>query len=66
MAFESIKAEIDLLLTAMINQPEDAHEIREQVREKLNQLRAMGMPLPADLVALEAKLDDDGNAEAAG
>jgi hypothetical protein len=59
MAFESIKAEIDLLLAAMINQPEDAREIHEQVREKLNELRAMGMPLPADLVALEEKLDAD-------
>jgi hypothetical protein len=59
MAFESIKAEIDLLLAAMINQPEDAREIHEQVREKLNELRAVGMPLPADLVALEEKLDAD-------
>ena len=66
MAFESIKAEIDLLLAAMINQPEDIREIREQVREKLNELRAVGMPLPADLVALEARLnrDEDGEAEA--
>ncbi|MEQ1937566.1 hypothetical protein ABMA46_04845 [Mesorhizobium sp. CN5-321] len=65
MAFESIKAEIDLLLAAMINQPEDAREIREQVREKLNELRAMGMPLPADLVALESKLDraEDGDSD---
>ena len=65
MAFESIKAEIDLLLAAMINQPEDIREIREQVREKLNELRAVGMPLPADLVALEARLnrDEDGQAE---
>jgi len=59
MAFESIKAEIDLLLAAMINQPQDVREIREQVREKLNELRAVGMPLPADLVALEEKLDAD-------
>jgi hypothetical protein len=59
MAFESIKAEIDLLLAAMINQPEDIREIREQVREKLNELRAMGMPLPADLVAREARLDQE-------
>ena len=59
MAFESIKAEIDLLLAAMINQPEDAREIHEQVREKLNELRAVGMPLPADLVALEAQMDRD-------
>jgi hypothetical protein len=59
MAFESIKAEIDLLLAAMVNQPEDAREIHEQVREKLNELRAMGMPLPANLVALEAQMDRD-------
>ena len=65
MAFESIKAEIDLLLAAMINQPEDAREIREQVREKLNEMRAMGMPLPADLVALESRLDraEDGESD---
>jgi hypothetical protein len=64
MAFESIKAELDLLLAAMINQPEDVREIREQVREKLNELRAMGMPLPADLVALEAGIDRDEEGEA--
>jgi len=57
MAFEAIKAEIDLLLADMVNQPEDAREIREQVREKLNELRALGLPLPADLVALEKNLD---------
>lgn len=59
MAFEAIKAEIDLLLADMVNQPQDAREIREQLREKLNELRAMGLPLPADLVALEARLDAD-------
>lgn len=57
MAFESIKAEIDLLLASMVNQPQDAREIREQVREKLNELRALGLPLPADLVRLESQLD---------
>jgi hypothetical protein len=64
VAFESIKAELDLLLAEMINQPQDAREVREQVREKLNELRAMGMPLPADLVALEARLDRDEDGEA--
>lgn len=57
MAFESLKAEIDILMAEMVNQPQDAQEIREQVREKLNELRAMGMPLPADLVELEKRLD---------
>lgn len=58
MALEEIKAQISLLLEQMVNQPEDEHELLEQVREKLNELRAMGMPLPTDLVALEKQLED--------
>lgn len=58
MALEDIKAQISLLLEQMVNQPEDEHELLEQVREKLNELRAMGMPLPGDLVALEKQLED--------
>ncbi|CDX37474.1 hypothetical protein LCM4577_00595 [Mesorhizobium sp. LCM 4577] len=65
MALEAIKAQIDLLLQEMINQPEDEHEIQEQLREKLRELRAMGLPLPADLVELEKRLDDDLDAEEA-
>ncbi|RVC78683.1 MAG: hypothetical protein EOS58_20285 [Mesorhizobium sp.] len=63
MALESLKAQISLLLEEMVNQPEDQHEIQEQLREKLQELRAMGLPLPADLVALERRLDDDFYAE---
>ena len=58
MAFEQIKAQIALLLEEMIEQPEDAHEVHEQLREKLSELRAMGMPLPDDLVDLEKRLDE--------
>ncbi|RAZ90092.1 MULTISPECIES: hypothetical protein [Mesorhizobium] len=63
MALESLKAQISLLLEEMINQPEDEHEIQEQLREKLRELRAMGLPLPADLVELEQRLDDDLDVE---
>ncbi|AZO60416.1 MAG: hypothetical protein EOQ55_29045 [Mesorhizobium sp.] len=59
MALESFKAQISLLLEEMVNQPEDDHEIQELLREKLREMRAMGLPLPADLVALEKQLDDD-------
>lgn len=59
MAFEDIKAEIALLFEQMVNQPQDAHEIREMVREKLNSLRASGLPLPEDLVALEKRIETD-------
>ncbi|MBN9552116.1 MAG: hypothetical protein J0H31_25470 [Alphaproteobacteria bacterium] len=65
MALEAIKAQIDLLLQEMINQPEDEHEIQEQLREKLGEMRAMGLPLPADLVELEKRLDDDLDAKEA-
>lgn len=59
MAFEAIKAEIALLMEQMVDQPEDRHEIQEQVRTKLNELRALGLPLPADLVELEKRLDEE-------
>lgn len=59
MALEEFKARISLLLEEMVNQPEDQHEIQEQLREKLREMRAMGLPLPSDLVALEKRLDDD-------
>ena len=59
MALEELKAQISLLLEEMINQPEDQHEVQEQLREKLREMRAMGLPLPADLVELEKRLDND-------
>jgi hypothetical protein len=57
MALEELKAQIGFLMQQMVDQPEDAHEVQERLREKLNEFRAMGMPLPADLVELEKKLD---------
>lgn len=59
MAFEDIKAQIALLVEEMVKRPADAHEIHESLREHLNELKAMGMPLPDDLVALERKLETD-------
>ncbi|MGI9380324.1 MAG: hypothetical protein ACR2OW_11785 [Methyloligellaceae bacterium] len=57
MSFEDIKAEINLLLIEMENQPQDLHELQEKVHEKLRELRAFGMPLPDDLVELEETLE---------
>jgi predicted nucleic acid-binding Zn-ribbon protein len=59
MAFEQLKAEIGLLLSEMENEPEDLHELLDQIHEKLAQMRATGMPLPADLVELERRLDEE-------
>jgi predicted nucleic acid-binding Zn-ribbon protein len=59
MALEEFKAQISLLLEEMVNQPEDVREVQEQLREKLREMRAMGLPLPDDLVELESRLDSD-------
>jgi hypothetical protein len=57
MAFEALKAEVGLLLTQMQNEPEDRHELYFQIMERLNKMKAVGMPLPEDLVRLEAALE---------
>jgi hypothetical protein len=66
MAFEDIKAELGLLFTRMQNEPQDRHELYLQLMEKLNELRAFGMPLPADLVAMEKALEAEFAADKSG
>ena len=63
MAFEDVKAELGILMTQMQNEPEDRHELYLQLMEKLNELKAFGMPLPADLVELEKALEAEFTAE---
>jgi hypothetical protein len=63
MAFEDVKAEFGLLLTRMQNEPQDRHELYLQLMEKFNELRAFGMPLPEDLVALEKALEAEFTAD---
>ena len=57
MAFEGLQTEITDLFDTMTDRPEDLHELTALIREKLNELKATGMPLPDDLVALEAQLE---------
>jgi hypothetical protein len=58
MAFERLKAEIDLLLGALQEKPpHDRYELYAEIMQKLNELKAYGMPLPDDLVELEHRLE---------
>lgn len=57
MNLDDIKAELGILMTRMQNEPADRHELYLMVMEKLNEMRAYGMPLPEDLVKLEAALE---------
>jgi hypothetical protein len=59
MAFENVQAEIGILMTRMQNEPEDRHELYLQLMEKLNEIKAYGMPLPQDLVELEKALEQE-------
>jgi hypothetical protein len=63
MAFDALKAEIGLLLTRMQNEPTDRHEIYLQLMEKINELKAYGMPIPDDLTQLETALEAEFSAD---
>jgi hypothetical protein len=57
MAFDDLKAELAFLINQMENQPEDPHELYLQIRERLNEMRAYGMPLPQDLVEFAKEME---------
>jgi hypothetical protein len=64
--FDDIQAELGLLLTRMQNEPEDRHELYLQIMQKLNELKAYGMPLPDDLVQFEKRLEAEFEADKEG
>ncbi|MEX5726803.1 hypothetical protein Ga0609869_000156 [Rhodovulum iodosum] len=59
MAFEQLKSGIALLLEEIEKRPEDRHILQEELREKISELRAMGLPVPEDILRLEKELEDD-------
>ena len=59
MAFDELLARFNLLMSEMEHQPEDAHEIFEQLHMELNQLKATGQPLPDDLLKFERRLEQE-------
>jgi hypothetical protein len=63
VSFEDKEAELGLLFTRMQNEPTDWRELYQQIRLKLNELKAFGMPLPADLVGFEQDLEAELAAE---
>jgi len=57
MAFEDYEAELGILLGQLNEGTGDRQELYETLREKLNEMRAFGMPIPEDLVTLEKELE---------
>lgn len=54
---DSIMAEIAGLMNEIETRPANRHELYLALRAKLNELRAMGMPVPDDLVRFERELE---------
>ncbi len=63
MAFEELKAGITMLMDEIAKRPEDAHVLQEQLREKISELKALGLPVPEDILALELALEDKPESE---
>jgi hypothetical protein len=59
MAFEEFKLQVAMLMDEIAANPTDAHQLQEALREKLTEMRELGLPLPDDLVGLEEYLEDD-------
>ncbi len=59
MAFEDLKAAIATILDEIAARPEDRHILQEQLREKIAELEAMGLPVPEDYRRFEADLSED-------
>ena len=57
MAFDDLKAEVALLINQMDTPPQNAHELYMQIFEKLNEFKALGLPLPDDWVRVEKELE---------
>jgi len=57
MAFDNLEAELALLINQMDTPPEDPHELYLRIFEKLNEFKALGLPLPNDLVRVEKELE---------
>ncbi len=57
MAFEMLRVQIGMLMDEIAARPEDQHQLQEGLREKLAEMKAMGLPLPEDLVELETALE---------
>lgn len=58
MGTERLIAELSLLLEQFDRKSDDLHEVHFKVKELMNQLRAMGEPIPGDLARFERELTE--------
>ena len=61
---DEIRAALSVLLDEMEGEIEDSHEVYLRLTMLLNQMRALGMPVPEDLAEMEADMSKEFAAEA--
>ena len=64
MEERELEAALSLLIADMEGEQGDSHEIYLKLRQILASMRAMGMPLPDDLVRMERQMSAEFEAEA--
>ncbi len=57
MAFENLKIRLLMMLDEATHQPEDLHELQEELREEIANFTAQGLPVPSDISAIEKRLE---------
>lgn len=57
MSFEQLKAGVALLMDEIEKRPEDMHVLQEQLREKISEMRGLGLPVPEDLLRFEDQIE---------
>lgn len=66
MDAEELEAAVNELVTELEGELGDRHEVFLRIKQMLDQMRAMGMPIPDDLAALEQGLDAEFTEEGGG
>jgi hypothetical protein len=66
MDAEEFEAAVNELVEELEGEPGDRHEIFLRFKQMLDQMRAMGMPIPDDLAELESGLDAEFTQEGGG
>jgi hypothetical protein len=63
---EELEAAVAVLLEQMEGDQGDSHEVYLRLRQILDGMRAMGMPLPDDLLRMEQELAADFEEDSGG
>lgn len=59
MSFECLKSDVNLLMRRLDRCPEESEALLEQLRDKLTEMRTLGLPLSDPMVRAERRCTED-------